>query len=171
MKSWRRTSLIKLAGASAVAIPLAIAIAAYSQPAGVPQLSIPNPTGKEQVNVLGLGPQVETVTINQIRNSKGYLLVAAGTTVNTTLIDTNVQNVLATGAITTWNIVLSTAPEDGQEAVIGCPGGNTTTLSITATLPTGVAIVGTNPTSCTTATPTSSRFMYSASANTWYRVN
>ena len=143
---------------------------ALAQAPGVPSLLIPSPTGLEQIRVENTGPQIAVVNINQIRNSSGFVTVATGTTVATTL--TNAQSVaIATGAITTWNLTLPTAPENGQIAEVACPGGDTTTLTIAATLPASVAIVGTNPTSCTAATPTHSRFLYSTAANTWYRID
>lgn len=137
--------------------------------AQVPGLFIASPTGLEQINVLGSGPQIETVTINQIRNSQGYTLVAAGTTVTTQVANT-VSILLATGAITTWNVNFPTAPADGLTLKIGCPGGNVGTLTLTATLPTGVTVVGAANTSCTTATPTDAAYLYNASANIWYRT-
>ena len=105
-----------------------------------------------------------------LRGPMNHTLVAAGTTVNTTVPNT-AGAVLATGAITTWNVTLPTAPFAGQSVIIGCPGGTVTTLTIAATLPASVAIVGTNPTSCTSGGLISQGvgFQYSVSANTWYR--
>lgn len=144
--------------------------AAYAQPAGVPGLFLASPTGLEQVNVLGTGPQIETVTINQIRNSAGYLLVPTGTTVNTT-VPNSASKVMATGAITTWNIVLPTSPSDGLDVAISCPGG-TATAAITATSPASVAVVGTAFTACTSGgvAANTAEYIYSTSANTWYRI-
>ncbi len=105
-----------------------------------------------------------------MRSGENHLLVATGTTVTTQV--TNLSGiVLATGAITTWNVNLPTAPYSGQRVIINCPGGTVTTLSITATLPASVAIVGTNPTSCTSGGPIANGvgFTYSVTANTWYR--
>ena len=137
--------------------------------AQAPGLFIASPTGLEQINVLGTGPQIETVTLNQIRNAQGYITVAAGTTVATTVPNT-ASWVLATGAITTWNVTFPAAPYDGEILREGCPGGNIGTLANTATLPTGVTIVGAAATSCTEATPTSAGFIYSLAANIWYRT-
>jgi hypothetical protein len=158
----------------AIGMLLGAAIIAGAQ---VPSLLLSSPTGLEQIEVLvpsttGVvtSPQKVQVTINQIRNSGGYTLVAAGTTVTTNM--TNLSGMaIAQGAITTWNINLPPAPADGQDFTETCPGGNVGTLTIAATLPAGVAIVGTNPTSCTAATPTSATFKYSLSANTWYRAS
>ena len=152
---------------------LALAGVAIAQ---VPGLFIASPTGLEQINVLvpstgtvTTNPQIETVTINQIRNSLGYTLVAAGTTVTTQIPNTSAV-LMATGAITTWNVNFPLAPSDGLTETIGCPGGNVTTLSLTATLPTGVTVVGAANTSCTEATPTVASYLYNASGNIWYRT-
>lgn len=103
-----------------------------------------------------------------LRSGENHTLAATGTTV-TTQVPATSGIVLATGTITTWNINLPTAPYTGQRVSIGCPGGDVTTLSITATLPASVAIVGTNPSSCTASTATTSGWTYSTSANKWYR--
>ncbi len=105
-----------------------------------------------------------------LRSGENHQLVAAGTT-QTTQVAPATGILLATGAITTWNVNLQTAPYLGQRIIINCPGGTVSTLTITATLPAGVAIVGTNPTSCTSggAITNGVGFTYSVSANTWYR--
>lgn len=159
-----------LAGIAALALIAGVALAQ------VPGLFIASPTGLEQINVLVpstgtavTNPQIQTVTINQIRNSQGYTLVAAGTTVTTQVAGT-ASVLLATGAITTWNVNFPTAPSDGFTVKIGCPGGNVGTLTLTATLPTGVTVVGAANTSCTAATPTDAAYIYNASGNIWYRT-
>lgn len=152
---------------------VALAAAAVAQ---VPGLFIASPTGLEQINVLVpstgtvvTNPQIQTVTLNQIRNAAGYTLVAAGTTVNTTVPNTS-SILLAIGAITTWNVTFPTAPFDGLTLKIGCPGGNVGTLTPAATLPTGVTIVGASFTGCTEATPTDAAWIYNTSGNIWYRT-
>jgi hypothetical protein len=106
-----------------------------------------------------------------LRNGNNHTLVPAGTTVITQATN-NAKTLLATGAITTWNINLPTAPFVGQNVLINCPGGTVTTLNITATLPAGVALVGTNPTSCTSGGSGANAvaWEYSVTANTWYRI-
>jgi hypothetical protein len=145
--------------------------------AQVPALFIASPTGLEQINVVVpssgtvvTNPQTQTVTINQIRNASGYLLVGAGTTV-TTQIPNTVSKVLATGAITTWNTVFPVAPYDGEMLAIACPGG-TATVATSATLPAGVTIVGTAFTSCTSGGigANTGEWEYSLAQNTWYRI-
>jgi hypothetical protein len=130
-----------------------------------------NLSGNEVFNgSLGPGGGAIQVPTYVLRNGENHTLVATGTTVNTTVPNTS-GIVLATGAITTWNIVLPTSPYSGQRVIIGCPGGTITTLGITAALPASVAIVGTNPTSCTSGGLISQGvgFTYSVSANKWYR--
>lgn len=146
---------------------------AYAQ---VPGLFIASPTGFEQINVtvpssgaVVTNPQIQTVTINQIRNAEGYVLVAAGTTVATTIPNT-ASVAIATGAITTWNVTFPTAPQDGQIAKITCPGGSTTTVAVTATAPAGVTIVGAAYTSCSSTTPTDAAWHYAIASNIWYRT-
>jgi hypothetical protein len=118
-------------------------------------------------SVGGTGIVVPTYVL---RNAANHQLVPAGTTVNTTVLAIN-ETVLATGAITTWNITLPTAPYAGEKVIINCPGGTVSTLTISATLPAGVAMVGTNPTSCTSggAISNGSEWQYSLGAKTWYR--
>lgn len=157
-----------LAGIAALALVAGVALAQ------VPGLFIASPTGLEQVNVLVpssgtvvTNPQIQTVTINQIRNSEGYLLVAGGTTVNTT-VPNSASVVIATGAITTWNITLPLAPADGQVLKVTCPGGAATT-AISATSP--QTLVSTAAfTSCTASGPTDAAYHYALSNNTWYRT-
>lgn len=130
-----------------------------------------NLTGNEDVRaMLGPGGGDILVPAYVLRSGENHTLVATGTTVTTTVPATS-GIVLATGAITTWTITLPTSPYTGQRVIIGCPGGTVTTLSITATSPAGVAIAGTNPSSCTAGGLISQGvgFTYSTSAKTWYR--
>src|SRR6266705_5084467 len=69
-------------------------------------------------------------TTNLMRNSSGYQLVATGGTVNTTVPQTT-GKLIATGAITTWNVTLPASPFDGETVAIACPGG-TATVAVTA---------------------------------------
>ena len=130
-----------------------------------------NLTGNELVRAqLGQGGTGILVPTYVYRSGENHTLVATGTTVATTVPATS-GIVLATGAITTWTVTLPTSPYTGQRVIIGCPGGTVSTLAITATSPAAAAIVGTNPTSCTSGGLISQGvgFTYSTSANTWYR--
>lgn len=159
-----------LVGIAALGALVGVAIAQ------VPGLFIASPTGLEQINVLVpstgtlvTNPQIQTVTINQIRNSTGYVLVAAGTTVATQVLNTQ-DNILATGAITTWNVNLPTAPFDGELVSISCPGGTASTLNVAATLPASVTIVGTANPTCTSGGASGAEYTYNSSGNIWYRL-
>ena len=159
-----RTMTKWLAGIGVVALLAAGAVWAQS-------LYTFNLTGLEIANLSlpGGGSGIQTPAY-VLRSGANHQLVAAGTTV-TTQVNAQAEEVLATGAITTWNVNLPTAPYTGQKVIINCPGGTVSTLTIAATLPTSVAIVGTNPTSCTSggAITNGVGFTYSTTANTWYR--
>jgi len=130
-----------------------------------------NLTGNELVRAqLGQGGTGILVPSYVYRSGENHTLVATGTTVATTVPATS-GIVLATGAITTWTVTLPTSPYTGQRVSINCPGGTVTTLTITATSPSGVALVGTNPTSCTAGGTIAqgSAWTYSTTAATWYR--
>lgn len=128
-------------------------------------------TGSEIVRAAlpGGGSDI-AVPVYVLRGGENHTLVAAGTTV-TTQVDAASSIVLATGAITTWNVNLPTAPYRGQRVIIGCPGGTVSTLTITATLPASVALVGTNPTGCTSGGTIAQGvgWTYSVTSNTWFR--
>lgn len=165
-----RVGLLAALSAAVVAGLGAMAIAQ------VPGLFIASPTGLEQIEVfvpstgtVTTGSQKVQITLNQARNAQGYTLVAAGTTVSTQVPSTTAV-LLATGAITTWNVNFPTSPYDGLLLKVGCPGGNVTTLTPAATLPAGVTIVGATVSSCTQATPTDAAWIYSSAANIWYRT-
>lgn len=152
---------------------LGIGIAALL--AGIVYAQVPttsNLTGNEIVRAAlpGSGSDL-AVPLYVFRGGSNHTLVATASTVSTTVPNTS-EIVLATGGITTWTVTLPTSPYAGQRVIINCPGSaGVTTLTITATSPSGVALVGTNPTSCTTggAISNGSGWQYSVSANTWYR--
>jgi hypothetical protein len=120
-----------------------------------------------------LGGQSFATTVQALRNATGHLLVATGTTVNTSM--TQAQNVLiAQGAITTWNISLPPNPYTGELVRITCPGGTGSTVAVTPNVaPTGTTLVGTAYTGCTSggAAAGNAEYTYSTSANVWYRIN
>lgn len=138
--------------------------------AQVPGLFIASPLGTEQINVVNKGAQIATVTLNQIRNAAGAQLVPTGTTVNTTVPNT-VSKLIAAGAITTWNVTFPLAPYDGEMLEVACPGG-AATVAMTATAPSGVAVVGTAFTACTAggAAANTAEWSYSIGANSWFRI-
>lgn len=163
----------KLRIAALAGLALAAGAVLYARAQGIVPLA--SPTGTERITVQPIqangqpGATPAEVSLNQIRNATGYLLVGTGGTVNTTVPNT-ADEVLATGAITTWNVTLPTAPEDGQIVALGAPGGTVTTLAVTATLPAGVTIVGTAITTIASGGAAGAEWIYSATNNIWYRV-
>ncbi len=72
--------------------------------------------------------------LNQPIYATGYVPVAAGTTVTTNIVNSRPTqpsnlNILAQGAITTWNVVFPTNPFDGQIITLVCAGGAVTTIN------------------------------------------
>lgn len=129
-----------------------------------------NLSGSEAVlmQLGGPGGTGAFTTTAALRNSTGYLLVAGGTTVNTSM--TNLQaKALALGAITTWNVQLPANPFDGELAEVACPGG-AATAAITAS--STAVIVGTAFTACSSggAAANTAEYTYAQSPNTWYRI-
>lgn len=157
---WKR---ILLAGAVFTALASGLAIAQ--------SIAVSNLAGTELIRgQLGAGGTGIFIPDYVLRSGQNYQLVATGTTIATQAAITS-GALIATGAITTWNITLPANAYDGQTLVVTCPGGDTTTLSIAAsTTPSGQTIVGTNPTSCTAATPTSSTWQYAFTTKVWYRI-
>jgi hypothetical protein len=161
-----------LAGVAALGLLAGIALAQ------VPGLFIASPTGLEQINVLVpstgtvvTNPQIQTVTVNQIRNATGILVIPAGTTVNTVL-TTATAKLVSSGAITTWNITLPASPFDGETVEVACPGGTATVAVSAAAVPAGTTIVGTAFTACTSggAAANTGEYIYSIANNNWYRI-
>src|SRR5271163_1638181 len=96
---------LKLALAGGILAFAACSMAARAQAPGVPSLVIASPTGLEQLRVDNGGSMLPIITLNQARNAVGHALVATGTTV--TSAPTNVvDELIAIGAITTWNVTL-----------------------------------------------------------------
>lgn len=151
-----------------------LGVAALATLAGVAWAQVPttrNLAGTEIVRAAlpGGGSDI-AVPAYVFRSGGNHTLVATGTTVSTAA---RAQDgaLIATGAITTWNVTLPASPYSGQRITITCPGGDVTTLTIAAaSTPASTTLVGTNPTSCTAATATASTWEYSTSANKWYRT-
>jgi hypothetical protein len=143
--------------------------------AGIAIAQVPatfNLTGNEIVRAAlpGSGSD-QAVPLYVMRSGENHTIVATSSTVSTT-VPATAGIVLASGGITTWTVTLPTSPYTGQRVIINCPGtAGITTLTITATSPSGVAIVGTNPTSCTAGGTIAqgSAWTYSTTAKTWYR--
>lgn len=72
-----------------------------------------NLTGLERVRIVLQNGSAVEAGLNHIRNSAGYALVGAGATVNSTATLAS-GNLIATGAITTWNVTLPNPAYDGM---------------------------------------------------------
>lgn len=171
MKTVWKVSCVSLSMAAAAWLGWAADFPALAQIYTPGWQNITMPTGNEQVEIFGPYTERSFMFMKQFRNARNLLLVGTGTTVNTTVPNT-VGEVLATGAITTWNVVMPLLPYEGERVEISCPGG-TATVSMTATSPASVALVGTAFTTCTGGGvgANASAWVYSATANTWYRVS
>lgn len=157
---------------------VAIAAAGYAWAQGIPLLT--SPTGTELITVLPIQPNGQpaatqaVVTLNQIRNSNGYLLVPTGGTVATTVPNTAAK-VIATGAITAWTVTLPLLPFDGETVEIACSGGAASAITVNATGgPSGVTIVGTafTTSACASggASAATAEWIYATTPNVWYRI-
>lgn len=103
-----------------------------------------------------------------MRNSFNTQLVATGATVNTTVLP-QTGKLIATGAITTWNITMPTTPYDGETVAVSCAGGTATTVAVTYTPGT---LSGTAFTTCVAGgvSPNGAEWIYSLANTTWYRI-
>ena len=154
---------------AAIGVGLLTPLALLAQTAGITTTLVGSEYVLLQAGSVG-GPGI-VVPDYVLRSGANHQLVAAGTTVNTQVLAYN-ENVLATGAITTWNVTLPANPYAGQRVTINCPGGTVSTLAIAASAtPSGQTLVGTNPTSCTSggAITNGSSWQYSLTAKSWYR--
>jgi hypothetical protein len=158
---------LRFALAIAAAFVLGAAGIALGQ-AGWYQITSPVGTEKVEVNN-GVSAYQNYVTINQIRNATGYLTVGTGGTVNST--PTNVvNNLIATGAITTWNVTLPSSPTDGQLFAVINSTGSAFTTNTTVTAPGGATLAVAFASQTLAANGGGAEWQYQASNTTWYRV-
>jgi len=136
-------------------------------------VSVQSLTGNEAVLLQQGGPGGSSFfsTVNALRNANGYILVATGGTVNTTVPQT-ASKVIATGAITTWNVTLPASPFDGEVVAIACPGGAATVAVTANAVPASTTISGTAFTACSAGgvAANTAEYLYSLSANVWERI-
>ncbi len=140
--------------------------AAYAQVSGVgiPAVFITSPTGAEQINVLGSGAQIETITLSQARDASGYLAISQ-TSSDTRTIPNNVS-VLAYYGVTsgTATLTMAAAPVDGQRFQVFSTAG-VGTLTLTAN--TGQTV---NNGATSLAANGNVEYIYQLSNKTWYRI-
>jgi hypothetical protein len=173
----RLTTKVRISVAAAV-LSLAAMLGLGFALAQVPGLYIASPTGLEQVNVLVestgtivTNPQIQTVTLNQIRNASGHSLVATGTTV--TSAPTNVVgNLIATGAITTWNVTLPNPAFDGEvfQAVNGTGSTFTSNVTVTAATTPQSQTLAQSYSSQTINAGAAAEWTFDLASLTWYRI-
>lgn len=152
----------------AAGIALTAAIGAALGQAGFYQVTSPN--GTEKIELWNPSSAYSNyVTLNTIRNTTGYQTVGTGGTVNST--PTNaVNNLIATGAITTWNVTLPASPADGQlfAVVNSTAAAFTTNTTVTANAGQTLAVAYASQT--LGANGGGAEWQYQASNTTWYRV-
>jgi hypothetical protein len=157
-------------GALAVVAAAGLAAAGYAWAQSSGGYAIPSPTGAELVEVYaGSSPVINTVTLNQVRNTTGYLLTSA---VSGTVNLTQAANRVIFSAALTGNITLNVPPNppDGQnlEIVNGTTasfGANT----ITPTSTDGSTFINGGAIALTTG-GASAEFVYTAASKVWYRM-
>jgi hypothetical protein len=147
---------------------LAGAVGAALGQAGWYQITSPAGTELVQVNVPASAYQ-NYVFLNQIRNTTGYQTVPTGGTVNST--PTNaVNNLIAIGAITTWNVTLPAGVSDGQLFAVVNSTAAAFTTNVTVTANAGQTLAVAYAAQTLAANGGGAEWQYSASNTTWYRV-
>ena len=131
-----------------------------------------NFTGNETWQVNTASGSGASMSLNQSRNTTGYQTVGAGATVASA--PTNaVNNLIATGAITTWNVTLPNPAFDGElfSVVNSTAAAFTTNTTVTAaTTPQNQSLAVAYSGSTLTANGGSAEWQFQLSNLTWYRV-
>lgn len=133
--------------------------------AGIPGVFITAPTGNEQINIYGVGPQIQTIYLSQARDSSGYTLITQAAT-NTATVGNRISVLAFTGATAgTATITMAASPVDGQRIRIFSTAG-ITTLTLVAN--TGQTI---NNSATSIAANADVEYIYQLSSKTWFRIN
>ena len=129
---------------------------------------ITSPTGNEIITLAGTGPQIQSVTMNQMRNSTGYQLTTTTTgTVNTTVATDNLIFTAAqTGAITAN---LPPNPVDGQLFSLNNGTGSNFSGTITVATTDGSTIAN-GATAVNLGAAGSQEWQYTLPSKIWYRL-
>lgn len=135
--------------------------------AGIPALFIRAPTGQEQINVYGVGPQIQTIYLTQARDSSGHELIQQAATEVITV--QNGVSILAFYGPTpgTGTITLPSAPVDGQRLRVFTTAGFT---SITFVPNVGQALQTDITQILSIAAEGFTEFLFNLSDSTWYRI-
>jgi len=165
VKQTVRNLLITAAAAASIAASFAFA-------QGI--VSLTSPVGTELVTVAPIqsngqpGAIPAQVTINQLRNTTGYLLSAqtSGTLATTVAVD----NLLLTGAVGTLTVDVPPSPSDGQLFSINNASGSNFSGTITVASTDSSTFVPSSPTISNLAANSSQEWQYTAASKVWYRI-
>jgi hypothetical protein len=140
---------------------------AYALPApgaGIPAVFITSPTGSEQINVYGVGPQIQTIYLSQARDSSGYFAMTEGATNTITVRNTHSVIALHGPTAGTATVIFPPAPSDGQRLRVFSTAG-VTTLTLTPspgqTVDNAATVIAANG---------AIEYIYQLSTKTWFRI-
>jgi hypothetical protein len=150
------------------------ALAALATLALAQQLTQQSLTGNETwtVSTGGPGGSGFFVTVSQMRNTTGYQTVGAGATVASAPTSA-VNNLIATGAITTWNVTLPNPAFDGElfSVTNSTAAAFTTNTTVTAsTSPQNQVLAVAYSAQTLAANGGGAEWQFQLSNLTWYRV-
>lgn len=135
---------------------------------------IPSPLGTEQIEVYaGASPLINTVTVDQIRNTAGAQLV--GVTSGALNLTTHVGNLLINGqpsAPLTITLPASPVPDGQIVTILNSTGSAFATQAITVQAASGqtLSAAASGTTLTTLASHASVEYHYALSTNTWYQL-
>lgn len=128
---------------------------------------ITSPTGSEYFPVVS-NTISSVVQLNTMRNTSGYKISSATSGTITTTTATNF--LLLTGAVGTATVDVPPKPADGQVFTITNASGSAFTGTITVASTDSSSFAPTSPTIVNMAASSSEKWVYTAAATTWYRV-
>lgn len=131
-------------------------------------LQITSPTGAELIPAfVNASAGQNYLTLNQVRNSTGYVLSAltSGTLVTTVGVD----NVILTGAVGTLTVDLPPSPEDGQ--LFSLNNGTSSNFTGTITVATtDSSTIANGATAVNLGSAGSQEWQYTSGSKVWYRL-
>jgi hypothetical protein len=152
-------------------LAVGVAIAALTATLAIGQQPL-NFTGNETWVVNTASGSGVPISLNQARNGTGYQTVAGGGTVAST--PTNaINNLIAIGAITTWNVTLPNPAFDGElfSVVNGTAAAFTTNVTVTVVnTPQNQTLFGAFTSNTLLANGGGAEWQFQLSNLTWYRV-
>ena len=142
----------------------ALAVSAAVVVAQVPTLFITAPVGTETVNAKNAGPQITSVYLSQIRDSRGFAVSSASSGTVTFAVGQSELALTAASTISSVTLALTAAPQNGQMNCFYSKAA-ITTLTLSATSP---ATINDALTSNTAAGRHC--YIYSTSGTVWNRI-